>query len=194
MIEMIEVMTELAGEVAKNSEGMLDYLFLTTGIGTAGIGAILAVGLACVGSARGISVGASQAAGILSEKPELFGKLFILMSLPGTQGFYGLVAAVMIAMQSGIMDPAGGVVGPLAGLALLFVGIGMGLAEWRSASFQGDTCAACINWTSKRPEDAGRALILPVLVETYGVVALLAAILMTIWLTDDAFMLSVAGA
>jgi V/A-type H+-transporting ATPase subunit K len=174
--------------VAEHINGMVEYLFLTTGMGTAGIGAILAVGLACVGSARGISVGASQAAGILSEKPELFGKLFILMSLPGTQGFYGLVAAVMIAMRSGIMNPEA-IVGPMAGLALLFVGIGMGIAEWRSASFQGDTCAACINWTSKRPEDAGRALILPVLVETYGVVALLAAILMILWLTSSDLML-----
>jgi len=174
--------------VSENVGGMLEYMFLTTGIGAAGIGAILAVSLACIGSARGISVGASQAAGILSEKPELFGKLFILMSLPGTQGFYGLVAAVMIAMQSGIMEPAQ-VVGPLAGIALLFVGLGMGLAEWKSASYQGDTCSACINWTSKRPEDAGRALILPVLVETYGVVALLAAILMILWLTSPDLMM-----
>jgi V/A-type H+-transporting ATPase subunit K len=94
----------------------------------------------------------------------------------------------MIAMRSGIMNPEA-IVGPMAGLALLFVGIGMGIAEWRSASFQGDTCAACINWTSKRPEDAGRALILPVLVETYGVVALLAAILMILWLTSSDLML-----
>ncbi|MFW5923122.1 MAG: hypothetical protein ACOCSQ_01930, partial [Planctomycetota bacterium] len=144
----------------------------------------------------GISVGASQSAGILSEKPELFGKLFILTSLPGTQGFYGLVAAILIATNSGIMAPVeagqvegGTIVGPLAGVALMFVGIGMGLAEWRSAAYQGNTCAACINWTSKRPEDAGRALILPVLVETYGVVALLASILMIIWLTSGDLMI-----
>ncbi len=178
----------MIGEVIEPMEAMMEYLFVTTGVGAAGIGAIMAVSLACIGSARGISVGASQAAGILSEKPELFGKLFILMSLPGTQGFYGLVAAILIATNSGIME-AEMVVGPLAGVALLFVGVGMGLAEWRSASFQGDTCAACINWTSKRPEDAGRALILPVLVETYGVVALLAAILMIIWLTSGDLMI-----
>ncbi|MFW6457336.1 MAG: permease [Planctomycetota bacterium] len=176
--------------VVEPMAGMLEYLFVSTGVGAAGIGAIFAVSLACIGSARGISVGASQAAGILSEKPELFGKLFILMSLPGTQGFYGLVAAILIATNSGIM--AGGedpIVGPLAGVALLFVGVGMGLAEWKSASYQGDTCAACINWTSKRPDDAGRALILPVLVETYGVVALLASILMIIWLTSGDLMI-----
>ncbi len=178
-------------EIVEPLEGIFEYLFVTTGVGLAGIGAMLAVGLACIGSARGISTGASQAAGILSEKPELFGKLFILMSLPGTQGFYGLVAAILIATNTGIME-GGAVVGPLAGGALLFVGLSMGLAEWRSATFQGETCAACINWTSKRPEDAGRALILPVLVETYGVVALLAAILMIIWLTSGDLMISAA--
>ncbi len=183
-------MEELVGQV----DSLVEYLFVTTGIGSAGIGAILAVSLACIGSARGISVGASQAAGILSEKPELFGKLFVLMSLPGTQGFYGLVAAILIAVNSGIagakmIGGTGYIVGPLAGVALLFVGVGMGLAEWRSASYQGNTCSACINWTSKRPDDMGRALILPVLVETYGVVALLASILMIIWLTSADFMI-----
>ena len=171
-------------------EGMLEYLFVTTGIGLSGAGAIMAVGLACVGSARGISTGASQAAGILSEKPELFGKLFILTSLPGTQGFYGLVMAFFIALRTGMMAPEENIVGPMVGVAMLFVGLFMGLAEWKSAAFQGETCAACINWTSKRPEDSGRAIILPVLVETYGVVALIIGVVLTLFLTGESFMIA----
>jgi V/A-type H+-transporting ATPase subunit K len=73
---------------------------------------------------------------------------------------------------------------PVVGVALLFVGIGQGIVEWRSAIYQGETSAAAINLVARRPEEAGRAIILPAMVETYAVVALLAAILMTLWLTQ----------
>ena len=174
--------------VVDHMAGMLEYLFVTTGLGSAGIGAILAASLACVGSAKGISTGASQSAGILTEKPELYARFLVMMNLPGTQGFYGFVTAILIAVYSGISG-AEQIVGPLAGVALLFVGLGMGIAEWKSACYQGDTCAACINWLSKRPEDFGRAIILPVLVETYGVVAFLIAIFMVTWLTSGDLMM-----
>jgi V/A-type H+-transporting ATPase subunit K len=45
------------------------------------------------------------------------------------------------------------------------------------------TSAASINLVGKRPEEGGRAILLPALVETYAVVALLVGILMTLWLT-----------
>ena len=158
--------------------------FVQTGLGWAVAGAMLAVMFACMGSARGIRLAAAQAAGVMSEKPELFGKLLILMALPGTQGFYGFICAIVIARQSGIL--AGDVVvAPLVGVGLFFVGLCMGIVEWRSAVYQGETSAACINLTAKKPEEAGRAILMPALVETYGVVALLAAILMIIWLTRE---------
>ena len=73
---------------------------------------------------------------------------------------------------------------PLTGLALLFVGVCMGIVEWRSAVYQGETSAACINLTGKKPEEGGRAILMPALVETYGVVALLASILLILWITN----------
>lgn len=164
-------------------EEFIRQYFVQTGLGWAVAGAMFAVMFSCIGSARGIRVAAGQAAGVLSEKPELFGKLLILMALPGTQGFYGFICAIMIALQTGLLKGKVAVA-PLTGVALFFVGVCMGIVEWRSAIYQGETSAACINLTGKRPEEAGRAILMPALVETYGVVALLAAILMILWVTN----------
>ena len=53
----------------------MGYLFSQTGIGWAVGGGMVSVGLGCVGSALGIRTSCSQAAGVMSEQPELFGRL-----------------------------------------------------------------------------------------------------------------------
>lgn len=168
---------------------VLSQYFVQTGLGWAVAGAMLAVLGGCVGSARGIRVAAGQAAGVLSEKPELFGQMLILIALPGTQGFYSFIGAIFIALKVGLLGGAV-TVAPITGLGLLFVGISLGVVLWRSAIYQGETSAACINLVAKRPEDAGRAIIMPALVETYAVVALLAGILMTLWLCGEGLTVS----
>jgi len=158
--------------------------FLETGLGWAAIGAVFAVLLGCIGSARGIKITASQSAGVLSEKPELFGRLLVLMALPGTQGFYGFIGAIMVALRSGLI--AGSItVKPVTGIILLFVGLCLGIVLWRSAIYQAETSAAAINLVAKKPEESGRSILLPALVETYAVVALLASVLLTVWLTNE---------
>jgi V/A-type H+-transporting ATPase subunit K len=156
--------------------------FVKTGLGWAGTGAVLVSMFGGMGSARGISIAAAQASGVLSEKPELFGKLLVLIALPGTQGFYGFICAVMIAMKSGLI--AGDVrIPPVIGMGFCFIGLATGIVLWQSAIYQGQASAAAIGLTAKKPEESGRAILLPALVETYAVVALLVAILMIMWLT-----------
>lgn len=157
--------------------------FIETGTGWSVLGAMLAVLFGGIGSARGIRISTSQGAGVLAEKPELFGKLLVLMALPGTQGFYSFICAVMISLRSGLV---GGKVTatPTVGISLFIIGLCMGLVEWKSAILQGEASAAAINLTGKRPEESGRAILLPALVETYAVIALLAAILLIIWVTQ----------
>jgi V/A-type H+-transporting ATPase subunit K len=163
-------------------EDFIKAYFTGTGAGWAVIGAAMAVALGCTGSAKGIRIAASQAAGVLSEKPELFGKLLVLMALPGTQGFYSFICAIMILLRTGVISN-NLTASPAVGLCLMFVGMGAGLVEWLSAIYQGETSAAAINLVARRPEQSGRAILLPALVETYAVLALLTAILATIWLT-----------
>ena len=56
------------------------------GIALALIGAALAVGLSCSGSAIGVGIAGQAAAGVLAEDPGKFSACLILQLLPGTQG------------------------------------------------------------------------------------------------------------
>ena len=152
----------------------LKVYFLETGMGWAVLGAVLAVMWGGLGSAIGIRIAAAQGAGVMSEKPELFGKLFPLMAMPGTQGIYGFVYAFLVMVQTGIL---GGEinVSPLTGVAYAAVGLCCGVVFWLSATNQGRASAAAISLVAKKPEQFGRALILPALVEFYAMLALLTA-------------------
>jgi len=165
-------------------EGFWQAYFVQSGAGWAVIGAMLAVMFGGWGSAKGIRIAAGQAAGVLSEKPELFGKLFALMVLPGTQGFYGLIVAILMAVQTGL-GGEGFVIAtlpPIKGIGLLAVGLCSGVVLWRSAIHQGEASAAAVSLTARRPEQFGRSLLMPALVETYAAVAVLASILFIGWI------------
>ena len=139
-----------------------------------------------VGSAAGIRISASQAAGVMSEKPELFGRMLVLIALPGTQGFYAFVTFFVICWKAGLLGGGPMDLDFVKGLGLMLVGICSGVVQWRSAISQGETSAAAISLVARKPEEAGRAIILPALVETYAVVALLTALLATFWIAGKA--------
>jgi V/A-type H+-transporting ATPase subunit K len=147
-------------------------------------GAGLAFGLAGAGSAWGIAIASHQCAGVLREKPELFGRMLVMIALPGTQGFYGFIAAILMMTQTGLIGGSVIKITLGTGLALFFVGLGCGLAQLVSAIKQGEAAAAGISLIARRPEAAGRAILFPAFVETYAVVALLATVLFIIFLTQ----------
>jgi len=157
-------------------EFFMNY-FVHTGLGWAVAGAMLCVMLGGWGSARGLRISGAQAAGVMSEKPELFGKLFVLVALPGTQGFYAFITMFMILIFTGLLAGKP-VCPPVHGMAMFFIGLCVGIVQYRSAIFQGEASAASINLTARKPEESGRSILFPALVETYAVVALLAGILM----------------
>ena len=163
---------------------MLSFYFLESGIGWTVLGAMAALVLGGIGSALGISIAAGQGAGVLSEKPSLFGKVFLLILLPGTQGLYGMVFAFLVMTSTGIStDLAVAQQMPVGiGGALGIVGFALGWVLLLSAKYQGETSAAAINLVAKKEDQFGRAIILPALVETYAVFGLLVAILMLSWL------------
>ena len=70
-------------------------------------GAALAVGLACVGSARGVGMVGRAAAGALSVEPDKFARALILQILPGTQGLYGLVIWFLALIKLGFFSEIG---------------------------------------------------------------------------------------
>jgi V/A-type H+-transporting ATPase subunit K len=60
------------------------------------IGAAIAAGLASLGTAYAVAVVGSAAVGALAEKPELLGRLLILVGLAEGIAIYGLIVAVLI--------------------------------------------------------------------------------------------------
>ncbi|HPO16980.1 MAG TPA: V-type ATP synthase subunit K [Candidatus Hydrogenedentes bacterium] len=161
-------------------------LAIEIGRGLAVAGAGLAVGLGCSGSGKGIGIASQAAAGVLSEKPDLFGQLLVMIALPGTQGFYAFITAIMIFMKIGLIAGTW-YASVTTGVGLFFVGLGVGLALYVTGVWQGEASAAGIGLVARRPEESGRALLFPAMVETYAVVSLLAGILTIFWITNPNF-------
>ena len=74
------------------------------GLAIALLGSGLAVGLSCVGSAKGTGIAGEAGTGLLCEDPSKSGKVMVLQLLPGTQGLYGLVVWFFALIQMGMMD------------------------------------------------------------------------------------------
>jgi V/A-type H+-transporting ATPase subunit K len=60
------------------------------------LGAAIAAGLASLGAAYAVAMVGSAAVGALTEKPELLGRLLILVGLAEGIAIYGLIVAVLI--------------------------------------------------------------------------------------------------
>lgn len=146
------------------------------GIVLALLGAALAALFAGIGSAIGVGIAGEAAAGVVTEDPNKFSKVLVLQLLPGTQGIYGLLIGFITLTQIGIMGGssdislAKGLLYLAACLPMAFVGL------W-SAIRQGKASVASIGLVAKRPDQFGKAMIFPAMVETYAILALLISIL-----------------
>ena len=81
------------------------------------LGAALAVIFSGMGSSKGVGTASEAAGAVLMDDPSKFGKLLVLQLLPGSQGLYGLIVAVMVMLNIGILG--GEPVGTQAGLQYL---------------------------------------------------------------------------
>ncbi len=140
------------------------------------VGAALAAVLAGAGSAIGVGISGQAAAGVVSEEPSLFGKVLILQLLPGTQGIYGLLVAFITLAQVGVLGGSADV-STAKGLMYLGACLPMAIVGLISGIHQGKASIASISLVAKRPDQSGKALIFPAMVETYAILALLISIL-----------------
>ena len=147
---------------------------MTLGTAIAFLGAALAVGLSCVGSAKGVGMVGEAGAGILSEDPSKFSKVLILQVLPGTQGLYGFAGYFMFQTIFGILTPE---ITTIQACAVLGAGIALGLVGLFSAIRQGQVCANGIAAIGQGYNVFGNTLILAVFPELYAIVALAATFL-----------------
>lgn len=148
----------------------LGLVFALLGVASASL-------LAGIGSAIGVGTAGRAAAGAITENPDLFSKVLILQLLPGTQGIYGLLVAFVTLSTTGIlggsaasMTVAEGLMYFVACLPIAFVGL-------FSAIHQGRTAVASIGVVTKDPDQFGKSMLFPSMVETYAILALLVSIL-----------------
>lgn len=153
---------------------------MTTGLVYALIGAALAAGFAGIGSAVGVAVAGKAGAGVISEKPELFGRVLILQALPGTQGIYGFLVAILIMVKVGMLGGAPIAITTEAGLGLFAAGLTIAIGGLASGIYQGKMAAASISMTAKKPTMSVRGMTMTAIVETYAILALLVSVLMYI--------------
>ncbi len=146
-----------------------------SGLAIALLGCVVAALPAGIGSAIGIRYAATVASGVLAEDPKKFGSLFILVALPGTQGFYGFLGAFLAMMKLGVL----GQLVPITlwqGVQMFAACLPVGLAGLTTAMWQGKVCAAGAELVAKRPTEGTKGVIFGALVETYAVLGLLATI------------------
>lgn len=150
---------------------------MTLGLVFALTGAAIAVFMAGAGSAIGVGIAGQAASGVVTEDPGKFAQVLIMQLLPGTQGIYGLLVGFITLSKIGLL---GGSVVSLdnpTGLMILAACLPIGIVGLISGKSQGQTSAAAIGIVAKKPDQFGKAMLFPAMVETYAILALLISIL-----------------
>ena len=147
------------------------------GIVYALLGAAIAVLLAGAGSAMGVGIAGQAAAGVVTEDPSKFAKVLIMQLLPGTQGLYGLLVGFITLSKIGILGGGVADVSVQTGLMILAACLPIGIVGLISGVAQGKTAASSIGIVAKKPDQFGKAMLFPAMVETYAILALLVSIL-----------------
>ncbi len=142
------------------------------------LGAALACGLCCAGSARGCGIAGEAGNALLCEDPSAFGKVMILQVIPGTQGLYGLVVWFFAILQMGVFNGTAVDLTVAEGLRVAAACLPMAIGGGISAPAQGRVAATAINLMAKRPNDWAKGIILCITVEIYAILCLLASFLM----------------
>ena len=142
------------------------------------LGAALAAGLACVGSAKGTGLAGEAGAGLLAEDPSQFSKCMSLQLIPGSQAVVRLVCGVRARIKMGLLSGTVGELTMAQGLIVLAACIPMALGGLLSGIAQGRVAAASINIVAKNPNDWSKGMVLCIIVEFYAILSLLISFLM----------------
>lgn len=139
-------------------------------------GAALAALFSGMGSAKGVSMAGQAAAGVMTEDPEKFSKLLILVLLPGTQGIYGFLTAFIMLTNVGVLGGSADI-SVVKGLAYFAACLPVIVVQYQCAIMQARAAVSGIMVVAKQPEHNAKAMMLSAVVETYAVLALLISLL-----------------
>lgn len=158
---------------------MKEFMWGLSGVDWALMGAGTAAILAGIGSAIGITIASGPVSGILSEDGTKFGKLLPIAAMPGTQGIYGFIAAVLVIVFFNLLGGNTDIAGPV-GFKIFLACQPVAWLCLVSGIYQGLTGAVAAGIVAA--DQPAPALIFPALVETYAVLSLIVTILMLLGL------------
>ncbi len=142
------------------------------------IGAGMSTFLASTGSVLGVSMVGQSGAGLITEKPELAGKVITLAVLPGSQGLYGMVISMLFIFNYADVINGTIAISPSQGLTLFAAFLPVAITCFTSAPYQGKVCSAGMHMLAKDGRLAGRVITLAALVETYALLGFLVSFFM----------------
>ena len=148
------------------------------GLTIAILGGALAAILGGIGSAIGVGLAGQASSGVMSEDPEKFGSLLLLVALPGTQGIYGFLSAFLVILKLGLTTATVVKLDSSQGWQILIACLPVAFAGLVSGIHQGKVCASGVYMVAKQPKDLMKPVIMAALVETYAVLGLLITILL----------------
>ena len=148
------------------------------GLAFAIAGAAIVMALSGVGSSIGVALAGQAAGGVMTEEPEKFGRMIPLIGIPGTQGFYGFLIGFLVLNKLNLLAADIKIPNLNQGLQIFAICFVISLVECISAVWQGKVSVASIGIVAKKPEEAGKALVLPIFVEIYAILGLAAAFLL----------------
>ena len=145
----------------------------------AAIAVCVAMILPGIGSALGVGMAGRAAAGVSAEDPEKGGSCLIFELLPATQGLYGFVIAMFIAVFSGILNGSVMQLSTELGRSFFYASLPIGIVGLVSAYFQSRVCCAGIGIVAKQG-NGGMGITFAIMVELYAILALIISILMVV--------------
>ena len=148
------------------------------GLALAILGAACAALFAGIGSAKGVGLVGEAAAGVVSVDPNKFSKVLILQLLPGTQGLYGLLTAILLLSRIGVIGSGAAALTVSQGLMFFAASLPIAIVGLFSGIAQGRAAAAGVGIVAKKPDHSGKGIIMAAMVETYAILALLSILLM----------------
>ena len=159
-------------------KAFMDAIF--SGPGLTLLGIFLAITFTGIGSARGVAIVGQTGSGLLTEQPDMFGKVLGLQALPMTQGIYGLLTAFFVMLLAGFFDGSFAELTMMDGVYYLVSCLPIAIVGWISAIYQARVAASCVLLLGKQKDKLGQAITSAALVETYAIFALLITLMLVI--------------
>ena len=138
------------------------------------IGAALAVGCCCTGSAFGVFHVQRASCGIIAEKPEKYSKTLILQLIPSSSALYGFIVAFLVLVKAVLGNSVYTI---NEGLMVLGGCLAVAIAGTTAAIAQGKVCASAVVMVGKRDDAIGRAITMAVFTELFALFGLIISIL-----------------